>query len=154
MQRWGGTTAALSENLRCWGKWWERAREAVGDSNVHLMRYEDLCLNTAQVLYDFLQFLGGCYKDISLESIQDTLSRRPNLKCYYTHNLGKMTASVSFLDRQIVQKLEDMMPRWGYSTETNEWATLVNVSGQSDNISFSRQLHGADESGALNPWSE
>jgi len=153
MQRWGGKASALSENLRCWGKWWERGREAVGDTNVHLMRYEDLCLNTAQVLHDFLQFLGGCYKEISLESVQSTLSRSKSLECYYTHTLGKMSASVSFLDRQIIQKVEDLMPLWGYSVEANEWATLLNVSGQSDNISRIRHLREADERGALNPWS-
>jgi len=61
-----------------------------------------------------------------------------------------MTDSESSGYSAVVQTLKDLMPRWGYSTQENEWAALRNVTRYTPAEADGSHAQEADY--ARNPW--
>lgn len=84
-ERWReGSLQRTSTDLSCWASWWQRSMDAVGPSKVLVVRYEDLCLDTANVLQKVFHFLGGAYSNISKAHGEAALNKNPGLRCYYS----------------------------------------------------------------------
>jgi len=144
--RWGGSPASMARTLECWGLWWERARASVGESQVHMLHYEDLCLDTPEILHGVLQFLGGCYKNISKEDVSRTLSKDKKLSCIHQQNL--YTQANGRDKARIETTMGDLMRTWGYDFDVVEsWSRK-----DFNSLQFSTSHLGKNFSSTLNPW--
>jgi len=126
VDRWGGNLQRQSGNLQCWGAWGERVKGAMDNKkNVLVLRYEDLCSNTAAKVHEVLQYLGGSFKSISLTSVEASLAACPDLACIHKHDLERQT-QVTSENEFILDDLQDLMTSWGYSTaKTSEWSQFI-----------------------------
>merc|ERR1712087_641062 len=61
--------------------------------DVHMLYYEKLCLDTANEIYKLLQFMGGCYAGISLESVRETLAAHKELQCKHSEDLDQVNGA-------------------------------------------------------------
>lgn len=159
--RWGCSVAGQSQNLRCWGEWWQRAKEEAGAANVLMLRYEDLCTNTSAKVHDVLQFLGGSFASISLSSVRATLAERSDLNCIHSKSeLHSQSTVANHADQIVLDDNVDLMSLWGYRTDgTSEWAPLnVESDNALDLAQTPRYLTSATNRGASeeqrNPWSD
>lgn len=116
IHRWGGSLSKQSDNLHCWGLWWERAKEAAGDENVLVVRYEELCGSTAETMHDVCQFLGGRFAAIPLEEIEKTLGDRPDLACLRNSSNETSLAEIGSESTPALPDMSELLYRWGYST--------------------------------------
>lgn len=148
VNRWGGSLSTMSQNLHCWGEWWERAKEKAGGPNVLVLRYEDICTNTTAKVHEVLQFLGGRFASISLASVRATLAQRVDLDCLHKNDLYSQT-QVTLETKSIIEDNKDLMARWGYRTDgSSEWKVPSVVS---DLMQAGLPSRGGRQS--RNPWS-
>jgi len=91
--RWEGKcyqdSKCIANGLTCWANWWQSVISKVGqDSNIFYLRYEDLCLHTAQKLKEVFNFIGGAYTSVTPDDIDKFFLDHPNKLCRYTkHDL-------------------------------------------------------------------
>lgn len=124
LARWGEKSghsySQVSRNIHCWGEWWERVKKNAGDTNVFVLRYEDLCMNTSAKVHEVLQFLGGRFASISRARVNAVLAAQPHLACIHKQHLRSQT-QVKHLEF-MTKDNEGLMARWGYRTDgTSEW---------------------------------
>jgi hypothetical protein len=150
LDRWGGALRSQSENLQCWGQWWERVKDAVDDDKkVLVLRYEDLCMNTTAKVHEVLQHLGGNFASISLQDVDTSLAARPDIACIHTKDLQSQTQATP-QSEFILKDLGELMGIWGYNTDTRtvEFSsprTVVATEVKKTVASNDKMVH--------NPWS-
>lgn len=160
VNRWGGDVQRQSENLYCWGLWWERVKKTAGETGngkVMVVRYEDLCLDTAQKMREILLFLGGKFATISLHKIEGTLSQHPELACMRDANdLYDETQSSSSSAEKINALFADnrLTESWGYPADgTALWSFRSNSSVSMIRAAGNRSMNTKQTMSLRNPWS-
>lgn len=81
--RFGGQVSELAVNLVCYASWWDQVANYLGSENVLIVRYEDLCQQTADTLLEILQFFGGSAATIPKTTLEK-LSKNATLSCEYS----------------------------------------------------------------------
>lgn len=140
----GGTRYMMARNLECWSRWWDRVRASVDEESWKVIRYEDLCLNTAETVHQVLQFIGGCYHRISREDVQSAIDAEPELQCLHAHDFESVPGVEDNEDKLTMELMRDFFLQWGYSN-VSEWNLLAN-SRHTDS------LNAPAPDSEINPW--
>mgnify|MGYP006150681271 CR=1 FL=1 len=112
IKRWRGSTSTQASNLECWANWWGRAARALPASSVHVLRYEDLCTDTAGEVARVIAFLGSPLAEQgTLPVIERMLTETPSLACSeHTDHAAPYTAA----EQSMLKRWTDRMQAWGY----------------------------------------
>lgn len=149
IHRWKGVPVHVqANNLKDWGKWWEKAKVEKGKP-VMLLRYEDLCTNTSAKVHEVLQFIGGRFANIPLEHIETVLRTHPKLQSIHgAHDFHTTTQRSSETEPVFTMtELTDLMSTWGYHPWADEWPEKPALVDIGDGPQGERYLS------ELNPWS-
>jgi len=112
INRWRGSTLTQADNLECWANWWGRAARALPAESVHVLRYEDMCKDTAAELARVTAFLGApLAEDGTQPVLEQMLAEDPNLSCAQ-HTDHAAPYSVS--EKLMLERWSARMEAWGY----------------------------------------
>lgn len=80
-ERWG---ANVEDNLACWAAWWAPVASALAaQGKLLVLRYEELCEDTAGSLVALLKFLGSPYDSWGEKDVEAMLSDNAELRCLH-----------------------------------------------------------------------
>lgn len=155
--RFGGGVSQLATNLVCYTSWWNRVAESLGSENVMVVRYEDLCQQTADTLFGVLQFFGGSASTISKEAL-DKLSRNATLSCEYSaDDLLKQSQwdvlrpEVDSAKKTIVDN-SDLFKDWKYDLKASQALVAAHHRPKKSLRTAKKSVHTPERLDEPNPW--